>query len=55
MVINYLEILTKCRKCGKNFSRAQSAKCPHKFNDKITQMILEGKLSERGAWESRKP
>ena len=43
MVIDYLEMQTKCKKCGEWFSRSQFAKCPHQFIDKISQAILEGK------------
>lgn len=49
MSIGYLEILTKCSKCGKSFSRAESEKCPHKSIDGLSQRILEGKWkSEKG-------
>lgn len=28
---NYLEVKTKCPKCGKDFTPGQSSKCPHKW------------------------
>ena len=46
MTSNYMEILTKCEKCGKHFSHLQSKECPHKFTDKVRQLMSEGKLED---------
>ena len=46
MTVAYLEMLTKCEKCGEHYSHAQFKKCPHKFRVRITQLMAEGKWKE---------
>jgi len=35
----YMDILTKCKKCGKHYSRREQKKCPHNFKDKLSRQM----------------
>ena len=37
--MTYLEVLAKCKKCGKHYSVAEYKKCPHKFKDKLSRQL----------------
>lgn len=40
MTLGYMETLTKCLKCGKNYLPGREfKKCPHKFRDKLSRQL----------------
>lgn len=41
MTMGYLEMQTKCKKCGKYFlPRREFKKCPHNFRDKLSRQLM---------------
>ncbi|KKL74218.1 hypothetical protein LCGC14_2067080 [marine sediment metagenome] len=37
---NYLEKLTKCKKCGYCYSKAEYKTCPHNFRNKLSRLMM---------------
>ncbi|KKL18223.1 hypothetical protein LCGC14_2477720 [marine sediment metagenome] len=47
MKLGYMEILVKCPKCGKYYSRrTRLMKCPHKLRDKLSRQLAGEETNE---------
>ena len=48
--VNYFEILKKCPKCRKNYSRAQFDECPHRLKDPLAEKIATEGIEAATKW-----